>query len=160
MTGRRRVPGATAIRPDLLSLTRCGRLWSDDGRWTYEPDYVEPAAVRRSVLGDSGDDLLDAGQGVEVTDYARLLALREQALRTRVMVLEDAIRQYLRGWDRRSDLELALGEQVDEEKYYTNPRTEELRYWWKYLDREPLDEGIWMHDPTEVEEEDEDEPDE
>jgi len=92
-----------------------------------------------------------------VTDYARLVALREQALRTRVMVLEDAIRQYLRGWDRRSDLELALGEQVDEDKYYTNPRTEELRYWWKYLDREPLDEGIWMHDPTEVEEDDEDE---
>jgi len=101
--------------------------------------------------------VLDAGEGVALTDYARLLALREQALRTRVMVLEDAIRQYLRGRDPRSKLETALGEQVDEEKYYSNPRTEELRNWWKYLDREPIDEGIWMHDSTEVEEEVEDE---
>jgi hypothetical protein len=92
-----------------------------------------------------------------VTDYARLTALREQALRTRVMVLEDAIRQFLRGRESRDSLERAIGEQVDEEKYYSNPRTEELRNWWKYLDREPIDEGIWMHDPTEVKEEDEDE---
>jgi hypothetical protein len=92
-----------------------------------------------------------------VTDYSVLKQLREQALRTRVMVLEDAIRQFLRGWDRRSDLEIALGEQVDEDKYWTNPRTEELRHWWKHLDREPLDEAFWMYDPTETPEEDEDE---
>ena len=92
-----------------------------------------------------------------MTDYARLTALREQALRTRVMVLEDAIRQFLRGRESRDSLERAIGEQVDEEKYYSNPRTEELRNWWKYLDREPIDEGIWMADPTEDEDEEEDE---
>ena len=84
-----------------------------------------------------------------MTDYERLMALREQALRTRVMVLEDAIRQYLRGWDGRSQLETALGEQVDEDRYWTNPRTEELRNWRKHVGREPLDEALWMHDPTE-----------
>jgi len=50
-------------------------------------------------------------------------------------------------------LERALGEQVDEDKYWTNPRTEELRQWWKHLDREPLEEAYWMWDPTEVEDE-------
>jgi hypothetical protein len=44
---------------------------------------------------------------------------------------------------------------MDDEKYYSNPRTEELRNWWKHLDREPIDEAIFMHDPTEVEDEDE-----
>jgi hypothetical protein len=43
---------------------------------------------------------------------------------------------------------------MDDEKYYSNPRTEELRNWWKYLDREPIDEAIFMHDPTEVEDHD------
>jgi hypothetical protein len=92
-----------------------------------------------------------------VTDYELLAKLREQALRTRVMVLEDAIRQFLRGWDSRKDLERALGEQVDEDKFWTNPRTEELRQWWKHLDREPLEEAYWMYDETETPEEDEDE---
>jgi hypothetical protein len=41
-----------------------------------------------------------------------------------------------------------------EDRYYSNPRTEELSTWWKHLDREPLDEGLWMHDPTEVNDED------
>ena len=92
-----------------------------------------------------------------MTDYDRLTKLREQALRTRVMVLEDAIRQYLRGWDGRSHLETALGEQVDEDRFWTNPRTEDLRQWWKHLDPEPLDEAYWMHDPTEEEKEGDDE---
>jgi hypothetical protein len=84
-----------------------------------------------------------------MTDYGILIKLHQQALRTRVMLLEDAIRQYLRGWEGRSHLETALGEQVDEDKFWTNPRTEELRDWRKHLDREPLDEALWMHDPTE-----------
>jgi hypothetical protein len=92
-----------------------------------------------------------------VTDYQYLTTLREQALRTRVMVLEDAIRQYLRGWERKSDLQAALGEEVNEDRYWTNPRTEELRSWWKHLDRDRLDEGLWMADPTE---EDDNEPNE
>ena len=92
-----------------------------------------------------------------MTEYRLLIKLREQALRTRVMVLEDAVRQYLRGWEGRDSLEEALGEEVREDLFWTNPRTEELRQWWKHLDREPIDEGIWMADPTE---EDDDEPDE
>lgn len=32
-----------------------------------------------------------------MSSYGYLMSLREQALRTRVMVLEDAIRQFLRG---------------------------------------------------------------
>ena len=35
------------------------------------------------------------------------------------------------------------------DKYYSNPRTEELRSWRKHVDREPLDEGLWMADQTE-----------
>ena len=90
--------------------------------------------------------------GNAMTDYGILIRLHQQALRTRVMVLEDAIRQYLRGWEGRESLERALGEDVREELYWTNPRTEELRNWQKHLDREPIDEAIFMHDPTEVEE--------
>jgi hypothetical protein len=92
-----------------------------------------------------------------VTDYELLIKLREQALRTRVMLLEDAIRQYLRGWEGRDGLETALGEQVREDRFWSNPRTEELREWWKHLGPEPLEEAYWMYDETETPEEDEDE---
>ena len=92
-----------------------------------------------------------------MTDYGLLIRLHQQALRTRVMVLEDAIRQYLRGWEGRESLERALGEEVREDRFWTNPRTEELREWRKHLDREPLKEAYWMWDDTETPEEDEDE---
>jgi hypothetical protein len=49
-----------------------------------------------------------------MTDYARLIALREQALRTRVMVLEDAVREFLRGTDTLRDLAATL-EEMDNE---------------------------------------------
>ena len=55
--------------------------------------------------------------GNAVTDYARLIALREQALRTRVMVLEDAIRQFLRGSDTLRDLADTLKEMDDERPF-------------------------------------------
>ena len=45
-----------------------------------------------------------------MTDYSLLMKIAEQGLRTRVMVLEDAIRQYLRGFDDRDDLVRALGD--------------------------------------------------
>ncbi len=91
-----------------------------------------------------------------MTDYGLLISLHQQALRTRVMILEDAIRQYLLGWEGKDSLRGALGEDVREELFWTNPRTEELRNWRKHLDREPIDEAIFMHDPTEVEEDEED----
>jgi hypothetical protein len=43
-----------------------------------------------------------------VTDYTLLASLREQALRTRVLQLEDAIRQYLHGEDDRAGLQASL----------------------------------------------------
>jgi hypothetical protein len=91
-----------------------------------------------------------------MTDYGLLIRLHQQALRTRVMVLEDAIRQYLRGWEGRDGLETALGEQVREDRFWSNPRTEELREWWKHVEPD-REQPYWMHDPTEVEEESEDE---
>jgi hypothetical protein len=52
-----------------------------------------------------------------VTDYLLLQALREQALRTRLMVLEDAVRQFLRGRETLGQLASALdgrtGEWID-----------------------------------------------
>lgn len=49
-----------------------------------------------------------------MTDYGRLMGLREQALRTRVMVLEDAIRQYLRGNETLARLAMALDDRPGE----------------------------------------------
>jgi predicted transcriptional regulator len=49
-----------------------------------------------------------------VTDYRLLQALREQALRTRLMVLEDAIRQFLRGNETIAQLAMALDDRMGE----------------------------------------------
>lgn len=49
-----------------------------------------------------------------MTDYALLRQLREQALRTRVMVLEDAIRQFLRGQETIAELAMALDDRIGE----------------------------------------------
>ena len=46
-----------------------------------------------------------------MTDYELLKALDEQVLRTRVMVLEGAIRQFLRGYETLEDLERALSDE-------------------------------------------------
>lgn len=43
-----------------------------------------------------------------------LMQLREQALRTRVMVLEDAVRQFLRGQETIGQLACALDDRVGE----------------------------------------------
>jgi predicted transcriptional regulator len=49
-----------------------------------------------------------------MTDYRLLQSLREQALRTRLMVLEDAIRQFLRGNETISQLAMALDDRMGE----------------------------------------------
>jgi hypothetical protein len=49
-----------------------------------------------------------------VSEYGYLMGLREQALRTRVMVLEDAIRQFLRGRETMAQLAMALDDRVGE----------------------------------------------
>jgi hypothetical protein len=49
-----------------------------------------------------------------VSDYGYLMALREQALRTRVMVLEDAIRQFVRGNETIAQLAMALDDRQGE----------------------------------------------
>jgi exonuclease VII small subunit len=49
-----------------------------------------------------------------VSDYGYLMALREQALRTRVMVLEDAIRQFVRGNETMAQLAMALDDRQGE----------------------------------------------
>jgi predicted transcriptional regulator len=49
-----------------------------------------------------------------VTSYEVLTRLREQALRTRVMVLEDAIRQFLRGRETIAELAMALDDRMGE----------------------------------------------
>jgi hypothetical protein len=54
--------------------------------------------------------------GNDVTDYAMLVRLREQALRTRVMQLEDVIRRYLHGMDDRAGLQAALDALQEEEQ--------------------------------------------
>lgn len=46
-----------------------------------------------------------------MSSYEYLMQLREQALRTRVMVLEDAIRQFLRGNETIRMLAAALDDQ-------------------------------------------------
>jgi hypothetical protein len=49
-----------------------------------------------------------------MTSYEVLMGLREQALRTRIMVLEDAIRQFLRGNETISELAMALDDRMGE----------------------------------------------
>ena len=49
-----------------------------------------------------------------MSDYGYLVGLREQALRTRVMVLEDAIRQFLRGQETIRMLASALDDRMGE----------------------------------------------
>ena len=46
-----------------------------------------------------------------MSSYKYLMQLREQALRTRVMVLEDAIRQFLRGNETIKQLASALDDE-------------------------------------------------
>jgi hypothetical protein len=46
-----------------------------------------------------------------MTDYALLKALDEQVLRTRVMVLEGAVRQFLRGYETLEDLRKVLADE-------------------------------------------------
>lgn len=47
-----------------------------------------------------------------MTDYHYLMQLREQGLRTRLMVLEDAVRQFLRGRETIGQLASALDDRA------------------------------------------------